>query len=523
MAAIVAGIQQQVKDEPPKPEEAKPKGVTAKRHEQAFVPTDSKDGFGIFFSVGHTVRLATWTGKTFGDVLALCQQTFDCKGLPRGCKLWGQTIFRIHSQYKPPKYLRKIKQIQPGCIVEVVDPTWRATMRVAVLEAEKGLTPPDDAKNAYYLMLNKLELFLGEPQSSKGATYWAVFILGLIALSTVTFVLETLPYIYTSDSGTFTVWMGIESFCIAVFTVEILMRWFVAPAKWVFISDKLNMIDIIAILPFYCEIIVSGIEVPGLSVLRVMRLAAGVPALQGLQGVYPGPFGHDEEECQAPLHPPIPDIHRNDPLRIYRLLCGAGALRRRARGVDANAGVHVPGAVHEREAARRVRRGGADGGEVLRAPVGAAQGHVPAGAGAEPVRVNPCKLLVGARDHDDPGVRGPLPTDSLWKVRGDGGDDDRDPRHRAAYHGDRLQLATIYEKIGGAIATEANSDYEDEVEFGSSDSEDDIEVVRRRLERRLHRSKLGLDEPTKEQKAKAEEEAKKKAKRNFHAVSTNQR
>mmetsp|Transcript_70000 Transcript_70000/g.221841 ORF Transcript_70000/g.221841 Transcript_70000/m.221841 type:complete len:231 (-) Transcript_70000:36-728(-) len=192
MAAIVAGIQQQVKDEPPKPEEAKPKGVTAKRHEQAFVPTDSKDGFGIFFSVGHTVRLATWTGKTFGDVLALCQQTFDCKGLPRGCKLWGQTIFRIHSQYKPPKYLRKIKQIQPGCIVEVVDPTWRATMRVAVLEAEKGLTPPDDAKNAYYLMLNKLELFLGEPQSSKGATYWAVFILGLIALSTVTFVLETL-------------------------------------------------------------------------------------------------------------------------------------------------------------------------------------------------------------------------------------------------------------------------------------------------------------------------------------------
>jgi hypothetical protein len=49
MAAIVASIQQQQKDEAPKPEEAKPKGVTAKRQEAQFAPLDAKEGFGIFF------------------------------------------------------------------------------------------------------------------------------------------------------------------------------------------------------------------------------------------------------------------------------------------------------------------------------------------------------------------------------------------------------------------------------------------------------------------------------------------
>ena len=38
-------------------------------------------------------------------------------------------------------------------------------------------------------------------------------------------------------------------------------------------SNGLNQIDLIAILPFYLELLAEGIAIPGLSVLRVTRLA----------------------------------------------------------------------------------------------------------------------------------------------------------------------------------------------------------------------------------------------------------
>ena len=64
-----------------------------------------------------------------------------------------------------------------------------------------------------------------------------------------------------------------EAICISLFTIEFATRLGVSRARWAFMSDGLNLIDLVAILPFYLEMIAAGVAIPGLSVLRVTRLA----------------------------------------------------------------------------------------------------------------------------------------------------------------------------------------------------------------------------------------------------------
>ena len=42
--------------------------------------------------------------------------------------------------------------------------------------------------------------------------------------------------------------------------------------KWVFFLIPMNVVDLVAILPFYIELLLAGAAVPGLSVFRVLRL-----------------------------------------------------------------------------------------------------------------------------------------------------------------------------------------------------------------------------------------------------------
>jgi hypothetical protein len=50
------------------------------------------------------------------------------------------------------------------------------------------------------------------------------------------------------------VWFFIEAACIAIFTLELGIRLLVCPNKLKFVSEWMNLIDFLAVLPFYLEV-----------------------------------------------------------------------------------------------------------------------------------------------------------------------------------------------------------------------------------------------------------------------------
>jgi len=117
-----------------------------------------------------------------------------------------------------------------------------------------------------------IDLTLNDPESSTEALAIGSVILALIVFSTITFCLETLPWFHKSNPG-YDRFFTFEAICIALFTVEFTTRFVVTRNRREFASSALNQIDFIAILPFYLELIAKGMVIPGLSVLRVTRLA----------------------------------------------------------------------------------------------------------------------------------------------------------------------------------------------------------------------------------------------------------
>jgi voltage-gated potassium channel len=82
----------------------------------------------------------------------------------------------------------------------------------------------------------------------------------------VTFSLETLP---TLKSETRQVLDIVEAACVAIFSVEYLLRLFVADRKLRFIFSFYGLVDVVAILPFYLS---SGIDLRSIRALRLLRL-----------------------------------------------------------------------------------------------------------------------------------------------------------------------------------------------------------------------------------------------------------
>lgn len=128
------------------------------------------------------------------------------------------------------------------------------------------------------------------PDTSLGARVIAVISVCIITLSIVTFCIETLPQfryqwvdIETPD-GNITKekrevsnekampWFAIESGCIVWFSFEYIMRFLSSPQKLVFVRSFLNLIDVIAIIPYYITLPMESSSVSSLGVLRVIRL-----------------------------------------------------------------------------------------------------------------------------------------------------------------------------------------------------------------------------------------------------------
>lgn len=118
------------------------------------------------------------------------------------------------------------------------------------------------------------------PDSSTCARVLAFWSLAVIIVSIVTFCLESIPE-FSCDPDTDEdyckgkkeqPWFSIEIVCIAWFTVEYLVRLLSSPQKIKFLKSFLNIIDLVAILPYYITLPLDNASGSSFAVLRVVRL-----------------------------------------------------------------------------------------------------------------------------------------------------------------------------------------------------------------------------------------------------------
>ena len=113
-------------------------------------------------------------------------------------------------------------------------------------------------------MRKKINTFL-ESNSGTGL-YFNFFIQFLIIVSIVNFTILTLPNLSTKTQEIIN---GLEVFCVAVFTIEYLLRIYAAKSRVRFFFSFFGLVDLIAILPFYLAL---GMDLKSLRAIRLFRI-----------------------------------------------------------------------------------------------------------------------------------------------------------------------------------------------------------------------------------------------------------
>ena len=148
----------------------------------------------------------------------------------------------------------------------------------AMLDLDHMTTTMTDNRS----LKSKVWDFMDKAESSKGAAALAIFIMVLIAISCLNFILETLPSVQINDSALFAL-TTIEAICTGAFTLEYIIRFFSCPNKFKFVKEFLSIVDLLAIAPFYFEVIQTAMGGTGwvqTSFIRIIRLVRIVRVLK---------------------------------------------------------------------------------------------------------------------------------------------------------------------------------------------------------------------------------------------------
>lgn len=87
----------------------------------------------------------------------------------------------------------------------------------------------------------------------------------MVVISTLTFIVSTLEDFkeedeWDPDSVLNLTVEYIDTIVIVFFTLEYFLRFVCSPRKWKFIKDPMNMVDLIAIIPFYLALALNHLE-----------------------------------------------------------------------------------------------------------------------------------------------------------------------------------------------------------------------------------------------------------------------
>lgn len=163
----------------------------------------------------------------------------------------------------------------------------------------KGMVKPKPRPHAKTLQEKLWNLF-EHPDTSSVARVIALFSISMIVVSLVLSCVETLPILNlhkcpkinrhlncsgTSNSSCFQqsseiscqeltleIFVTVEIVCYSWFLLEYIIRLWSAPVKSAFFFSTLNVVDILAILPYFIVLLAGNRKMVSLSVLRVTRL-----------------------------------------------------------------------------------------------------------------------------------------------------------------------------------------------------------------------------------------------------------
>ena len=120
----------------------------------------------------------------------------------------------------------------------------------------------------------KIWEFLECPESSIYSRVWALLDVAIILMSILTVILESTPEL--QSPGNIKIFSIIDTVCVAFFTFDFTIRLILCPNFTQFVKVPLNILDCLAIMPFYLELavgqLVQGGALTTFKVLRIFRI-----------------------------------------------------------------------------------------------------------------------------------------------------------------------------------------------------------------------------------------------------------